>query len=63
MKGVLVPAFLAQRGAAFSPFPRQALGERARMLGALGRLVDIGGEDPVGLDPGLLQEFDAPRRA
>ena len=41
----------------------QALGERARMLGTLRRLVDIGGQDAVGLDASLLQELDPAGRS
>jgi hypothetical protein len=41
---------------------RQALGQRARVLGPHRAFVDICREQPVGLDAGLLQQLDAAGR-
>ncbi len=42
---------------------RQAVGAGARQLAAFGRLVDVGRAQRVGLDAGLVDEREAPRRA
>ena len=42
---------------------RQPVGERARQLALLGHLVDVGGQQRVGLDAGLVEQREPPRRA
>ena len=40
----------------------EARREQARQFGPLGRLVDVGGQQGVGLDADLLEQRQAPRR-
>ena len=48
-------------GDGFGLGAREALGETGRRLAFQGRFIDVGGDDAVGRDPDLRQQFDAAR--